>query len=83
MDDMSGRRSQLDSRRRRHQDVRNYGHHLKQSFAKFGAFFKTHKQSLLAIALLAILTLLLFGILQHFCGTGESWKCAGCCFSGR
>jgi hypothetical protein len=65
MDDMSGRRSQLDSRRRRHQDVRNYGHHLKQSVAKYGESFKTHKQSLLAIALLAILTLLLFGIFSQ------------------
>jgi cell division protease FtsH len=62
MDDMSDRRSQSNSRRRRYQDVKNYGHHLKQSFARYGAFFKTHKQSLLATALLAILTLLLFGI---------------------
>src|SRR6266699_1369741 len=62
MDDMSGRRSQSNSRRRRHQDVKNFGHHLKQSVAKYGAFFQTHKQSFLATALLAILTLLLFGI---------------------
>src|SRR5258706_8324354 len=65
MDDMSDRRSQSNSRRRRHQDVKNYGHQLKQSFARYGAFFKTHKQSLLATALLAILTLLLFGIFSR------------------
>src|SRR5256714_11515893 len=65
MDDMSDRRSQLDSRRRRHQDVKSYGRQLRQSFARYGAFFKTHKQSLLAIALLAILTLLLFGIFSQ------------------
>src|SRR5437870_2354866 len=62
MNDMSDRRSQSNSRRRRHQDVKSYGHQLKQSFARCGAFFKTRKQSLLATALLAILTLLLFGI---------------------
>src|SRR5438132_13753412 len=65
MDDMSGRRSQLDSRRRRHQDVRTYGHHLKQSLAKYGESFKPHTQSLLAIAVLAILTLLVFGIFSQ------------------
>src|SRR2546423_7755701 len=65
MDDMSDRRSQLDSRRRRHQDVKSYGRQLRQSFARYGASFKTHKQSLLAIALLAILTLLLFGIFSQ------------------
>src|SRR5712691_11084923 len=61
MDDMSGRRSQLD-RRQRHKTVRNYGHHLKQSFAKYAVFFRTHTQALLAIALLALIILLLFGI---------------------
>lgn len=65
MDDMRDRRSQSNSYRRRHQDVKNYGHQLKQSFARYGAFFKVHKQSILAIALLAILTLLLFGIFSR------------------
>src|SRR5947209_10003387 len=65
MDYMSGRRSQLDSRRRRHQDVKSYGRQLRQSVARYGASFTTHKHSLLAIALLAILTLLLFGIFSQ------------------
>src|SRR5258708_40289322 len=62
MDDMSDRRSQSNSRLRRHQDVKSYGRQLRQSFARYGAFFMAHKQSFLATALLAILTLLLFGI---------------------
>ena len=65
MDDMRDRRSQSNSRRLRHQNVKNYEHQLKQSFARYGAFFKVHKQSILAIALLAILTLLLFGIFSR------------------
>ncbi len=65
MDDMGGRRSQSGSRRRRHKDVRNYGRNLKQSFAKYVEFFRTHKQSLLATALLALITVLLFGIFSQ------------------
>lgn len=65
MDDMSGPRSQLDSRRRRHQARRNYGRNLKQSYAKYREFFRTHTQSLLATALLALIIMLLFGLFSQ------------------
>jgi ATP-dependent metalloprotease FtsH len=61
MDDTSNRLSQL-NRHQLQKTVKNVRHHLKQSIAKNGVFFRMQKQTLLAIALLACIILLLFGI---------------------
>jgi ATP-dependent metalloprotease FtsH len=61
MEDTSNRRTQL-NRHQLQKTVKNLRHHLKQSIAKNGVFFRMHKQTLLAIALLACNILLLFGI---------------------
>jgi cell division protease FtsH len=66
MDDMGGRRIQSGKQWRRHKDVRLNGHNLKRSFIKYLAFFRKHKQSFLATALLTIITVLLFGIFSQF-----------------
>src|SRR5215472_3140710 len=65
MGDMGGRRIQSNKQWRRHKDVRLNGHNLKQSFIKYLAFFRKHKQSFLATALLTIITVLLFGIFSQ------------------
>src|SRR5712692_917886 len=62
MDDMGGRRMQSNKQWRQHKGVRLYGHNLKRSFIKFLEFFRKHKQSFLATALLTIITVLLFAI---------------------
>ena len=65
MDEMGGRRIQSGKQWRRHKDVRLYRHNLKRSFIKYLAFFRKHKQSFLATALLTIITVLLFGIFSQ------------------
>ena len=64
MDDKADRQQQ--TRWRRRKDVRTYGpNYVKRSFSKYAKLLNTHKQLLLAIALLFIMIVLLFGVVSQ------------------
>jgi len=64
MDDKADRRQQ--ARWRRRKDVRTYGpNYVKRSLSKYAKLLNTHKQSILASALLFIMIVLLFGVVSQ------------------